>query len=479
MSRLKRLGKDSIVYGIGGILAKGTSFLLLPVYTRIFTPAQYGVIEMLTVLTGLLSTVMVMGMDSAQSMYFYKYKKDGVQAQARLVSSILQWKLIWGLAVVLVATLLAPVLNNYIFAQALDWKNFAIAFAGALFFQVMTQSTEVLRLLYRPWKYIGITLGHSLVSAALILVSVTLFEQKILGYFLGVTSASLLLAVIGWLQIKEYIQFRALHMLHWPQLIRFGLPLIPAGLAFYFMSAADRWFIQFFHGAETLGIYAIGAKFAMLMSVAVDTFRKAWWPIAMDAMHSDDALETFRMIARLYLGLACAAAVGLALLSPFLVPWLTGPEFHDAWPIVSVLAWQSVFYGFFLIASAGIWKTEKTYLNLLLMVGASAIGASLNWALVPKYGAVGAAVATAITYAIWIVSTLIVSELLWKVEFPYQILGFQFLLAASFTIWFSIVPKKENDLLAWSFGLVAIAILLVSSLKKENFKKFIRKKRIF
>ena len=76
MFRLKQLGKDTLIYGIGGILAKSVSFFLLPIYTRIFTPADYGTIEMLTVISSFLSAIMVMGMDSAQSMYFFKFKKN-------------------------------------------------------------------------------------------------------------------------------------------------------------------------------------------------------------------------------------------------------------------------------------------------------------------------------------------------------------------------------------------------------------------
>jgi len=72
--RLKQLGKDSLIYGIGGVLAKGIGFFLLPVYTRIFTPADYGTIEMLTVLNSFLGSILVMGMDSAQSFYFFEQK---------------------------------------------------------------------------------------------------------------------------------------------------------------------------------------------------------------------------------------------------------------------------------------------------------------------------------------------------------------------------------------------------------------------
>ena len=134
----------------------------------------------------------------------------------------------------------------------------------------------------------------------------------------------------------------------------------------YFMSTADRWFVQYYHGEEALGLFAVGAKFSMLMALVVDTFRKAWWPIAMDAMHSDDGPETFRMIARLYMGLGSAAVVILTFFSPWLVHWLTAPVYREVWPIVGILAWQALFYGFLPDRHpAGIWKAEKTHLNLI------------------------------------------------------------------------------------------------------------------
>ena len=85
MSRIRQLGKDSVVYGLGGILAKSIAFFTLPIYTRIFTPSDYGTIEMLTVISGILGSILVTGMDSAQSMFFFKHKDEGKEAQASMV----------------------------------------------------------------------------------------------------------------------------------------------------------------------------------------------------------------------------------------------------------------------------------------------------------------------------------------------------------------------------------------------------------
>ena len=477
MSRLKQLGKDSLIYGIGGTFAKGLSFFLLPVYTRIFSPAEYGTIEMLTVISSFLAAILVMGMDSAQSMYFFKVKEKGRSAQARIVSAILQWRLVWGSAIVLVAAMTAPLLNAWFFQRQLSWEYFAIAFVGALFAQVMSQSAEVMRLLYRPWAYIGITLSQSVLAALLILSFVLLFDQGILGFFLGAAIASFVVAIFGWFRIRDYWQFDRIHWDLWPQLVRFGAPLVPAGMAIYFMSTADRWFVQYYHGSEALGSFAVGAKFALLLSLAVETFRKAWWPIAMDAMHSDDGPGTFRMITRFYLGLASAGLVGLTVLSPWLVKWLTAPAFHDAWPIVGILGWQAVFYGFFLIVSAGIWKAEKTYLNLYLMSLAAVTGLVLNWLLVPAFGGMGAAVATVLTYLIWIIASMLISESLWRVSFPLLILSSQVVIGMLFVAWFIVVGHEISPVVTITCAAIIGSILAASSINLSATKQIIRNLR--
>lgn len=473
MSRLKQLGKDSLIYGIGGIFAKGVSFFLLPVYTRIFNPADYGTIEMLTVISSFLAAILVMGMDSAQSMYFFKHKEEGKSLQARIVTSILQWRLVWGSIIVIIATLSAPLLNATLFNGKLSWEYFAVAFVGTLFAQIMTQSAEVMRLLYRPWGYIGITLSYSLLAAALILTAVLLFDQGILGFFLGTAVASIAVALLGWFRIREYLTFDRLHTDWWPQLVRFGAPLVPAGMAMYFMNTADRWFVQYYHGEEALGLFAVGAKFAMLMTLAVETFRKAWWPIAMDAMHSGDGPETFRLIARLYMGLGTAAIVILTFLSPWMVKWLTAPAYHAAWPIVGILAWQALFYGFFLIASAGIWKAERTYLNLYLMGGAAIFGLLLNWLMVPSYGGIGAALSTSLTYFLWTVASLLVSERCWHVGFNLGLHLSQIGIGISIAV-LSVVGGL-NYWLSLSLVGMATFVLLASSLDIKHWRMVIKK----
>ena len=465
-----------MIYGFGVVLAKGIGFFLLPVFTRIYSPAEYGTIEMLGVITSFVSALLVMGLDSAQSFYFFEQKARGRAEQARLISAILQWRLTWGMAIVIVATLATPLLEALFFNAHLGWGSFAAAFVGALFTQVMSQSVEVFRLLYRPWPYVLVTLAHSAGAGALVLILVLGFDQGIFGYFAGSMLASACVAGVGWWLARDYLDFTRLQRDWWPRLLRFGVPLVPAGLAMFVMNTCDRWFVQHYQGDEALGLYAVGAKFALVVALAIETFRKAWWPIAMDAMYSDDGPETYRTLARMFMGVGVAAVVYLSFVSPWLVVWLTAPAFHSAWPIVGVLAWQSLLYGFYLIASAGIWKVEKTSYSMYLMAAAATLNLALNWLLTPSYGGMGAALATVTSYLVWIAATLVLSEKLWPVGFPIFLLTAQVALGAVCVAWVTLAGADS-----WLVGPAvhaAVLLLLGSALDRRGWAALLRRGRL-
>jgi len=478
---VKRLFSDTVVYGIGGVLSKSISFFLLPVYTRIFSPADYGTISFLVVITNFIGVLMTMGMGGAQSFYFFEQKKNGIKNQREVVSSILQFRLSWGVVIVLISTLVSAPINSFFFKGELTIWFFLISFSGAFFLRIMNQSAQLFRLLYRPWKYFGIMFFQTILSAALILLLVLIFNKGIIGYFLGTMVGSLFAAVFGWIMIREYIDFSGFHLNWWPRILKFGAPLVPAEIINYVLTTSDRWFITHYNSTEELGIYAVGAKFAMMITMVVTTFRLAWWPIALDAMNSDDGNVLFRHMARIYLGVGIIGIVILSAISRNLIFVFTGPGYTDAFVIVGVLSWFSVFYGFFLIASAGIWKSEKTYLTSILMGIAAIVNIGLNWYLVPIYGGLGAAFATSISFFIWNLLGIIVSERLWFVGYNYWSMAFQIfvgILTCFFIYYFDF--NNYSPVYKILLSIVTVLLLIYLSLSKgmiKSIKNSIKKKQ--
>ena len=103
---------------------------------------------------------------------------------------------------IILASTLAPPLLNVVFKGQLEFKYFIIAFIGTLFSQILGQSAEIMRLLYRPWSYISITFTNSML-AFFVLVSVIVFDHGILGFF-GGTISSLIVAITRWYRARLF-----------------------------------------------------------------------------------------------------------------------------------------------------------------------------------------------------------------------------------------------------------------------------------
>lgn len=474
-SRLHQLGKDSLIYGIGGIAARSLSFFLLPILTRIFSPAEYGLIELLTAVIGLLNAVLALGMDSAQSFYFYAEKERGIAAQAIPISAIFQWSVIWGGILIAIGIWLYPVVNELVFGGRLDRTSYAFAIIGSLFSQLLAQGINIYRLLYRPWMYILINAGNSLFAAALTIWLAHSLGLGIVSFFIAFFASSVLFSVLNWVSIRSYLDLSALHVTWWPRVLKFGVPLVPAGLSVWIMNSTDRWFINYFSTPENLGLYSVGAKFSILIAFAVDVFRRASWPVALDAMHSPDGAAFFQSVARFYCGAGMAAVILLTATSPFIIGWFAAPEYHDAYPVIGILSFSSVFYGFLLISGSGVWKTEKTWWTAIALSAGAILNVLLNALLVPRYHGIGASVATSLAMLLSNIVLAIASGRVGVVRFPYGILLMQ-ITVGGFSVFaiLNVFARRISEFYILGISVASLLLLLFISVPNSSLKQTVR-----
>ena len=112
----------------------------------------------------------------------------------------------------------------------------------------------------------------------------------------------------------------------------------------------------------------------------------------------------------------------LTFFSQIIIKSFTTVEYYQAWKLIGILVWPIICYGFYTICSVGIWKSEKTLYGTLSNFFAAIIGILLNYLMVPRYGSLGAAIATSLTFTFWIILITFLTKQLENIKFPYLVL---------------------------------------------------------
>jgi len=200
---IRQLGSETAIYGISGTIGRFIAIFLVPLYTRVFTPADYGIIGSLASLTGLLSTFIVLGLDSASSRWYYD--TDDVERRHRVIGSWFWCQLAAGLVVALAFALLAPQISDLLLGSeeyALLVRLVAVAIPLGTFGKVLG---NWLRYQRRAWLTATYSTVTSLVTVGAIFLLVLVLHRGLEGLYRAQLIAAALMAGVAALILRSWI----------------------------------------------------------------------------------------------------------------------------------------------------------------------------------------------------------------------------------------------------------------------------------
>jgi O-antigen/teichoic acid export membrane protein len=393
-AQLRRLGRHSAVYGIGGIVSRILAVLLLPLYTRYLTTEDLGAVGLLVALNAVLVTVLRLGITSAFFRFYFDATDD---AGRRLVVQTSFW---FTMAMATLGLVLGLVLAGPI-AELLSLEGqeelVAVAFVGLWAQMNYEQQTSLFRVEERSTAYVISSLTNIAITVGATVLLVVALEQGALGVIVGnwigtLTVYAALLAVhrgqLGWSFSRPLLR----------EMNRFGMPLVPAALALIAIHFADRFFLEELVDLREVGLYEIGSRIASGMVLLITAFRLAWPAFAYSITDDAEAKRTYAFVLTYFVALASWLALGLGLLAPWLVRLLATEPFYEGSRVVGLLAFASVAYGAYIVMAIGVGRTKRTQFNWLITGLAAALSVGLNLALVPSFGMIGSGVAQVAAY---------------------------------------------------------------------------------
>jgi O-antigen/teichoic acid export membrane protein len=184
------------------------------------------------------------------------------------------------------------------------------------------------------------------------------------------------------------------------RVLHFGTPKVPHGLLVQAQNLADRRILESYVARADLGLYHIGYTVAGAVKFPISAFEQAWQPFVYAQLGKPEASRTLSRVGTYFFAAFAASGLAVALFGREALRLLTKPAFHDAAPIIPVVVLAYVIHGFFLLTSVGIGIEKKARYYPLITLAAASANLAGNFALIPRWGLLGAAWATAFSYTV-------------------------------------------------------------------------------
>ncbi len=391
---VKQVSKDTAVYGFGNVALSAVSFFLIPIYTHIFSTGDYGVLDIIATASSLLSLILLMGLSLAVFRFYHDYDDAG---KRELVSTGLWYQFVTPLVFCSLAAFFSGALSGLLFRSERYSSFLAVSLLTIPFNALMQMPITVMRLKFQKIRYNLLVLGRGLFQTAMTIVLVVFLDKGLMGVFVSGLVSAVLFSVLSLFLTARHIRF-SFSLKHFQLLLSFGVPMVPASVSRWIMGSADRFFLVKMTSLSEVGLYSVGFKLAGLEAFLFSAFQLAWSPIAYSMYRNPGSERVFRKVFLYFLLLSSVLGMFLSLFSLEALKILTRPAYYEGYKVVGLLAFGRILHAAFYLGAMGICFANRMRYYALSIVSGAVLNLVLNLLLVPPFGMMGAAAATACSH---------------------------------------------------------------------------------
>lgn len=382
---------------------KGVQFFLIPVYTSVLTPEEFGMMELLNGFITVFSIVLSLGMGTVVAVEFFHLDFEQKKLFIRNINSLYSTYifLFW----IIVSTVLFY-FRSYFFPETMTSVLLLISLAMSYLYFYQNNYLTVLQMRKEAAKLTFIKIFIGLGSGIVILFLIYYLKMGIFGFFIG--NAIFLVLGLGyaffeyrkkvgveikWIEINTAIKY-----------VKMGLPYVAGTLSYWTLTSADRWIILNLLGEHQLGIYSAAYKIASVLDpLLIAPIVAAYTPYIFEKFKNNIFDQKLHLI--IPFSIILFILIGFA--SRFVGYYLLDKKFHES---LLYIPYLSISFGFFFLCqiSASVLVYKKRTLALFTnIIVASIINLLLNYYFSLKFGLYGVTFAYFIGNLCWLIFTLI------------------------------------------------------------------------
>jgi O-antigen/teichoic acid export membrane protein len=466
---LKQFASDSAIYGGSALLVRGIGLVLVPFYTRVLVPADYGAIDLLSVFAAFVGVTV--GLEIVQGLARHLADADTADARASLASTAL-WFTVSTYTFFLVVGLVAlRPLSEIVLGDPDRTTVMAIALVSIWFNGLFYLLQSQLRWELKPRQYALASISYAFVSMAASILLVIGIRTGVSGVFMGQVAGAVVGLAVAVYHTRERLQ-RRFDRGQFAEMLRFSVPLIPSSLGVIVTSYIDRIAIRSLMDLSDVGLFGIGYRMASVASLVMIGFQASLTPLVYQRYREAGTPFELARIFRLFLVVALLLSLGLALFATEALQLLVPPEYLAGALVVPYLAPALLLSGMYVLAP-GLAIAKRTSLTAAINLAGALMNTLLNYLLIPMLGIRGAAVATLLSATTVFGAYMITSQATYPVPHRWpQLAGATAITVGAYLLgsalhlpwWPGIVAK------ALLIGLVCVAFVAIGVVRKEELR---------
>lgn len=451
-TRFGKLFSDTVILALGTFGSKLLVFLLMPLYTALLSPAEYGTAELITGTANLIMPFACVGVTSG----IFRFAAERGTDREGVFSSG---------AVLLLAGLGGTVILGAVaLAVGADLRSeILLILVYVLLADLQAVCAQYVRAIDRTRLYAVQGILNTLLTVGFNILFLVVFDLGVTGYVLATVAGNLLTTVflVVTAGLWRVLRWRSVTRETLRELLFFSLPMVPTTVCWLITDLSDRYLVTYFCGEAVNGVYSAAYKIPTVVNLVSGIFMQAWQFSAVVQSTDGEACSRFySQVFRGFLSVIFIGSGGLILLSPLLCRILLDSAYGEAWRYMPTLLCAAALEAVVSFLASVYMVKKKSMHSFLTAIAGTGLNVVLNLLFIPRQGAwggaLGAAIATFLGYAtVWVLRMLDVPRLLrFRLCLQRQLVSLALLVVSAIVMTLGA---------AWSLPLAAVLVIALTA----------------
>ncbi len=387
-NKYTKLFSNTLIFTVGKFVSKLIVIFMLPFYTSYLSAAEYSTSDLITQLCNLIIPIACLGVSEG----IFRNAAGGSEDKEAFFTNGVTLMIFGSLGFLALSPLLflTGYFNDYV------WLIILYVLAS----NIHSVCAQYVCAIGRTKLFSGQGILNTALTVSLNILFLVGFDMGIEGYVLSVILADFLSAMFLVLVARLYKAFQP-HKINKKQmgeLLRFCLPLVPSTVFWWITSVSDRYMVAYFVSDAENGLYSVAYKIPTLLTYVVTIFNDAWKLSAVSDAEGEERTHFYSKVYRYYIAVMFMGGLVLTVTAPMTATILFAHSYRGAWIYIPILSAATVFTSLDTFMGSAYFTVKKTSMSLWTSLAGAVLNILLNFLLIPNYGAMGASVATFVSY---------------------------------------------------------------------------------